>query len=163
LTALFFQALAAQLSCKGSQALSGRARRVHLLIAGTTFPQATRSCRAEVGIAYADGTAQRIELRSPGTWWPVEQDYLVDDYVFRMEEPHDPAVSVSWRVDLQTAAARATAPLRQPGMRGGKIPGGSAFVVSVETNSAKELKAIELHTRMYGVVLGWLGLTLERV
>jgi hypothetical protein len=57
-----------------TKTLRGRARKVHLLLAGTTFPQATKACHAEVVITYSAGEPYRAELRSPNTWWPVEQD-----------------------------------------------------------------------------------------
>ena len=141
--------------------LQGRARRVHLLLAGTTFPQATRSCHAEVVIAYATGQATRAELRSPNTWWPVEQDYLVDDYVFRLDSPQSTGVWVDWRVDLLAGEVRAL-DLSQRS-NGGTIKGGSAFVVSIDVDPGREMQIIELHTRLYGVVLAWMGMTLERV
>jgi hypothetical protein len=45
---------------------------------------------------------------------------------------------------------------------GGVIKGGSAFVVSIKVDPQRNLQAIELHTRLYGIVLAWMGLTLER-
>jgi hypothetical protein len=140
--------------------LRGRARKVHLLLAGTTFPQATRSCHAEVIITYATGEPQHTELRSPNTWWPVEQDYILDDYIFRLDSRQNAAVTVDWRIDLKSAHARTLDVTRSSGGRA--IDGGSAFVVSIEIDSHRELRAIELHTRLYGVVLAWMGLTLER-
>jgi hypothetical protein len=140
--------------------LLGRARRVHLLLAGATFPQATRSCHAEVVIAYATGEPQHAQLRSPDTWWPVEQDYILDDYIFRLDPRQNAAVRVEWRVDLFSGQSRELYPAKHSA--GGGIKGGSAFVVSIEADPQRELQAIELHTRLYGVVLAWMGMTLER-
>jgi hypothetical protein len=142
--------------------LHGRAQRLHLLLAGTTFPQATGSPHAEVSIAYGDGKVQHAQLTNPSTWWPVEQDYLVDDYLFCMRPSADLRISVPWRLDLATGNARPTDSLSQPGRPGAKVHGGSAFVVSIEIDATSELRSISLHTRLYGVVLGWLGLTMER-
>ena len=143
-----------------TKALQGRARKVHLLLAATTFPQATRSCHAEVTITYATGKPQFAELRSPNTWWPVEQDYMLDDYMFRLDPQQNDAVRVDWRVDLKSGQPRAL-DLARPS-RGGGISGGAAFVVSITTDPQRELQSIELHTRLYGIVLAWMGLTLER-
>lgn len=145
-----------------SKALVGRARRVHLLLVGTTFPQATRSCHADVTIAYAAGPSQTIELRSPNTWWPVEQDYLVDEYVFRLDPVTGSAVTVNWRVDLRSGKARRMNLATLRSQPGGPIPGGSAFIVSIDTDAQRELASIELHTCLYGIVLGWMGMTVER-
>lgn len=144
-----------------SKRFRGRARRVHLLLAGTTFPQATRSCHAEVVIAYATGESTRAELRSPNTWWPVEQDYMVDDYIFRLDPRQSRKVRVDWRVDLSSGRVRALDPTSRSS--GGEIKGGSAFVVSIDIDPDRELESIELHTRLYGIVLAWMGLTLERL
>ena len=142
--------------------LQGRALRLHLLLVGTTFPQATRSVHATVTVTYTEGPTTIAELASPHSWWPVEQDYMVDDYVFRMSDPEGSFVKVPWRVDLQKAEVRPTAPLRRPGTPGGNVPGGAAFVVSVELDANRALTAVELHVPIYGVVLGWMGATLER-
>jgi len=114
-----------------------------------------------VVITYATGRETRAELRSPNTWWPVEQDYLVDDYLFRLDSRQSAGVSVAWRVDLLSGQVRALDLTRRS--RGGAIKGGSAFVVSIDVDPGRELQTIELHTRLYGIVLAWMGLTLERV
>lgn len=142
------------------KSLRGRARMVHLLLAGTTFPQATRSCHGEVVIHYAAGKPDRVELRSPNTWWPVEQDYMLDDYIFRLDPEQNAAAGVEWRVDLLSGRARKLDKVSHS--PGGVIKGGSAFVVSIKVDPQRNLQAIELHTRLYGIVLAWMGLTLER-
>lgn len=142
--------------------LQGRARRAHLLLAGTTFPQATRSTHAALTVAYAMGAAQSVALRSPTTWWPVEQDYMVDDYLFRMEAEPEPQAVVDWRFDLRSGRARRIDldQLRRTG--GGRIDGGSAFVVSVDLDPTRELASLQMHVRLYGIVLACIGLSLER-
>jgi hypothetical protein len=128
-------------------------------LAGTTFPQATRSCHAEILVSYETGQPEVTELRSPNSWWPVEQDYLVDDYVFGLDPRRDSSPRVDWRVDLKSGNVRALYPSKSPGR--GAIDGGSAFVVTIDTDPQRTLRSIELHTRLYGVVLAWMGLTLE--
>jgi hypothetical protein len=142
--------------------LRGRARRAHLLLAATTFPQATRSTHAELKVDYTTGAPQLVGLSSPTTWWPVEQDYMVDDYIFRIEEDPHAAAVVDWRVDLRSGRARRVDldALRATG--GGRIEGGSGFVVSVELDPTRELAGLQLHARLYGIVLAWMGLSIER-
>jgi len=113
-----------------------------------------------VVISYATDQQQRVELRSPNTWWPVEQDYMLDDYIFRLDPEQNAAARVEWRVDLLTGRARKLDYVRHS--PGGVIKGGSAFVVSINVDPQRKLQAIELHTRLYGIVLAWMGLTLER-
>lgn len=142
--------------------LQGRARSLHLLIAGTTFPQATLSTHATVEVRYKDdGAPTRLELRSPAQWWPVEQDYMVDDYLFRLGPEEEAPVPLPWRVDLLTGNARQLEREQLRG-KGGPIKGGSAFVVDVSLDADRELAAVRIKCNLYGVVLGLLGLTLGR-
>lgn len=142
----------------------GRARAVHLLLIGTTFPQATRTAHATIQLAYGNGRRSEVfSLRSPNDWWPVEQNYLVDDYVFQMGryQHFQPDLTTTWRVDLQTGATRPISSLTHPGSRGGIVQGGAAFVVRVEADPQQELQSLHLHCQLYGVVLGLLGVTVE--
>lgn len=66
-----------------------------------------------------------------------------------------------WRIDLISGQARQ---LTRESLRGkgGPIPGGAAFTIEVELDPNRELAASTLHCDLYGVVLGLLGMTLER-
>jgi len=139
--------------------LGGKARKLHLLLAGTTFPQATGSTHATITVAYRDGESPTVTaLRSPRTWWPVEQDYPVDDYIFLLGEDEHP---LPWRVDLSSGRARQ---LTRESLRGkgGRIPGGAAFTIEVDLDANRELAACTLHCDLYGIVVGLLAMTLER-
>jgi hypothetical protein len=85
---------------------------------------------------------------------------MLDDYVFRLDPTQDAAVRVDWRFDLASGQVRALNLAQH--RAGGGIRGGGAFVVSIEIDPEKELEKIELHTRLYGIVMAWMGLTLER-
>lgn len=67
--------------------LTGRARGIYLLMAGTTFPQCSRMQHGTISVTYKDDTSATLMLRNPETWWPIEQDYLLDDYLFVNEAP----------------------------------------------------------------------------
>jgi len=139
--------------------LSGRARRLHLLLVSTTFPQATGSTHATVTVTYRDSAKPTVmELRSPQTWWPIEQDYAVDDYVFLLGGEESPE---TWRVDLSSGRSRQVSRDLLRG-KGGAIRGGAAFTVQLELEADRELADCALHCELYGVVLGVLALTLER-
>ncbi len=139
--------------------LGGRARKLHLLLVGTTFPQATGSTHATITVTYQDAKSPTVmELRSPRTWWPIEQDYPVDDYIFRVGEDEGP---LPWRVDLSSGRARKLSGESLRG-RGGRIPGGAAFAMDVDLDEHRELAACTLDCELYGVVMGLLGMTLER-
>jgi len=142
--------------------IGGRAQAVYLLLACTTFPQATRSLHGAVSVRYADGGAATVlELRSPANWWPIEQDYLVDDYVFRLEPIGAGEQPLPMRIDLQTGKVRVLERATSKG-QGRRIAGGSATVLRVAVEGNRELKEIELECRRHGVVMGVLGVTLGR-
>lgn len=139
--------------------LAGKGRKLHLLLAGTTFPQATGSTHATLSVAYRDAQPATImALRSPQSWWPIEQDYPVDDYIFLLGGNEDP---LPWRVDLSTAKGRKLIRESLRG-KGGPIRGGAAFTVEMDLDPDRELATCTLHCELYGVVLGLLAMTLER-
>lgn len=139
--------------------LGGKARKLHLLLAGTTFPQATGSTHATITVAYRDEKSPTVmALRSPRTWWPVEQDYPVDDYVFLLGEDEQP---LPWRIDLSSGRARRITRESLRG-KGGPIPGGAGFIIEVDLDEDRELAACTLHCDLYGIVLALLGMTVER-
>ena len=60
---------------------------VTLLMAGSTNPMQSRIDNGEVIVTYADGSTARLALANPETWWPIEQDYFIDDFQFRDDAP----------------------------------------------------------------------------
>ncbi|MDL2357706.1 MAG: DUF4450 domain-containing protein, partial [Pseudomonadota bacterium] len=81
-------------------ALHGQARRAFLLMAGTTNFMQSRIDNGEIVATYADGSEARTALRNPDNWWPIEQDYFIDDYQFPL------CGRLPVRVDLKTARVR---------------------------------------------------------
>ena len=137
--------------------LTGKAHTLYLLMTGTTFPQATRMEHGAVTVAYADGTLSRLSLRAPETWWPVEQDYVTDDYLFRM----DPARPLPPRVDLRSGRTRLLEHASFKG-KGGPVPGGAATVLHLPLYAERELVSVRIECSLYGVVVALLGITLGR-
>jgi hypothetical protein len=135
--------------------LNGRSSRAFLLMAGSTNPMQTGVDNGEVIVTYADGSAARLPLRNPTTWWPIEQDYFIDDYAFRFEGPLPP------RVDLKTGKIRVLEMESFKG-KGGKVSGGAATVLSLPLDAAKELKSLTVRALANEVVIGLMSLTLER-
>jgi hypothetical protein len=135
--------------------LAGRARRVHLLMAGSTNAMQSRLDNGEVIATYTDGTSSRLGLRNPETWWPIEQDYFTDDYQFRIEGP------LPTRVDLKTGAVRVLDAATFKG-QGRTIPGGAATALALELDPAKELKSLTVRALANDVVIGLMAVTLER-
>jgi len=135
--------------------LQGRARRVHLLMAGSTNAMQSRFDNGEVIATYADGTRARLTLRNPETWWPIEQDYFTDDFQFRIDGP------LPTRVDLKTGTVRVLESESFKG-RGGVVPGGAATVLALDLDPARELRSLTVRALANEVVIGLMAATLER-
>ncbi len=131
--------------------LTGRGRFVRLLMTGTTNAMQSRIDNGEVIVTYADGGRERLALHNPTTWWPIERDYLIDDYQFRAPGPRP------LRVDLATARVR----------RGGegvggseqRVPGGAATVLGLRIDPSRPLRSLTLRARANDVVIGLLAAT----
>ena len=135
--------------------LTGRAARVYLLMAGSTNPMQSRFDNGEVIIAYADGSQSRLPLENPTTWWPIEQDYLIDDFAFARPQP------IPLRVDLKTGNVRTLDVVTFKG-KGGRIDGGAATVLDLPLHPDRELRSLTVRTLANEVVIGLMSATLLR-
>jgi len=135
--------------------LAGKAGHVYLLMAGSTNHMQSRLDNGEVIVTYQDGTTARLALHNPTNWWPIDQDYFIDDYQFRRPEPIPP------RVDLETGKVRLLDEAEFKG-QGRKIPGGAATVLDLPLDPAKELRSLTVRTLANEVVIGLMGVTLAR-
>jgi len=136
-------------------ALTGHASGLYLLLAGTTLPQCSRMTHATVSVNYKDGTHATLPLRNPETWWPIEQDYLLDDYLFVNDAPLPP------RVDLRSGQTRLLDPAAFHG-KGRTVPGGAATILHLPLDADKPLASVEVRIELYGIVVALLGATLAR-
>jgi hypothetical protein len=135
--------------------LAGKASLAFLLMAGSTAAMQSRFDNGEVVVTYTDGTSARLSLNNPANWWPIDQDYFIDDYAFRRPEPLPP------RVDLETGKIRILNMDSFKG-KGGKVPGGAATVLDLPLDPAKELKSLTVRALANEVVIGLMSVTLER-
>ncbi len=135
--------------------VGGAATRVVLLMAGSTNPMQSRISNGEVVVTYGDGTTARLALRNPVTWWPIEQDYFIDDFQFRYDG------MLPMRVDLKTGRVRVLKDEEFKG-KGGKIPGGAATVLELQLDPAKEIKSLTVRALANDVVIGLMAATLVR-
>jgi hypothetical protein len=135
--------------------LTGKAQQVHLLMAGSTNAMQSRLDNGEVIVAYTDGTASRLALRNPETWWPIEQDYFIDDYQFRIDAP------LPTRVNLKTGEVRVLDHQTFKG-QGRVVPGGAATVLELRLDPTKELQSLTVRALANEVVIGLMAATLER-
>jgi hypothetical protein len=135
--------------------LSGKAQSLFLLMAGSTFPQCSRMTHAVVRVHYIDGSESVLELRNPETWWPIEQDYLLDDYLFVNTHPIPP------RVDLRSGQTRVLDTVTFRG-KGGMVKGGAANLLEVPLDRGKSLSSVQIEVKLYGIVVALLAATLLR-
>ena len=135
--------------------LAGKASRACLLMTGSANPMQCRIDNGEVVVTYTDGSTERLVLREPTTWWPIEQDYFMDKFAFARPEPVPP------RVDLKTGAVRVLTPADCIA-KNRFIPGGAATVLDLPLNPAKELKSLTLRTFSNELVIGLMAVSLMR-
>ena len=135
--------------------LTGQASHAYLLMAGSTYWMQSRLDNAEVVVTYTDDTTERLALNNPVNWWPIDQDYFIDDYQFRRPEPIPP------RVDLKTGEVRLLDPTTFQG-KGTTVPGGVANVLDLPLDPAKTLRSLTVRPLANEVVVGLMAVTLAR-
>jgi hypothetical protein len=135
--------------------LTGRASKAFLLVAGSTHGMHSRVDNGEVIVRYTDGSTTRLPLHNPTTWWPIDQDYFIDDFAFARPGPLPP------RVDLKTGRVRLLDPVTFRG-QGRPVPGGAATVLDLTLDPTKELQSLTLRALANEVVLGLMAITLQR-
>lgn len=135
--------------------LNGKGRHLYLLMAGSTNSMQSRFDNGAVIVTYADGSTERLVLRNPTTWWPIDQDYFIDDFGFNRPEPIPP------RVDLKTGKVRILDVESFKG-KGGPVEGGAATVLDLPLDADKELVSLTVRTLANEVVIGLMSATLVR-
>ncbi len=133
-----------------STPLHGRARHLAVLVAGSTGPMHSWIDNGEIEVTYTDGTSVRLPLTNPRTWWPIERDYVIDDFAFRH------VMSPPWRLELGTGQ------WYRPDGYGGRPTGGAATALSLQLDPTKELKSLTVRALSTEVVVGLLAASLAR-
>jgi hypothetical protein len=135
--------------------MGGYAKHAYFLMAGSTNFMQSRMDNGELIVAYTDGSTARLALRNPETWWPIEQDYFIDDYQFPLKAPLPP------RVDLRTGNIRLLDLATFKG-EGREVPGGAATVLELALDPSKQLQSLTVRTLSNDVVIGLMSVSLER-
>lgn len=135
--------------------VTGRANHIYLLMAGSTTAQTSRMVSGRVSVHYADGSLEQLELINPENWWPIEQDYLIDDYQFYRPGSLPP------RLDLKTGQFRVLDASGFKG-RGAVIDGGAATLLDMSLDPGKMLAVLEVEADAYEPVIGLMAATLAR-
>ena len=138
--------------------LKGNSSHAYFLMAGTTNPMQSRIVNGEITINYTDGTSDKLELKNPQNWWPIEQDYYIDGFAFTTDAPRPT------RIELKTGK-EILKDYKYTSIRGFSnfgIDGGAATVLELPLDNKKQLKNLVLRSVANDVVIGLMALTLER-
>jgi hypothetical protein len=138
--------------------LSGKARHLYLLMTGSTNAMQSRMTNGLVKVYYTDGSKETLELKNPENWWPVEQDYLDDEFAFTTDAPRPVRIQLKNGKEIEPGYDYHS--IR--GFTGRAIEGGAASLLDLPLNPMKELKSVQLVSRVNDVVMGILALTLLR-
>ena len=138
--------------------LQGRAGGVHLLMAGSTNSMQSRFTNGEVVVAYTDGTSDKLELKNPENWWPIEQDLMEDGFAFHTGAPKPLRVYLKTGEDTQMFSDFTTI----KGFSNRGIDGGAATVLELPLDASKELKLLTVKAIANDVVIGLMSVTLVR-
>ncbi len=135
--------------------LTGRASKIYLLMAGSTWAMQSRFVNGELVFNYTDGTVTTVALENPSTWWPIHQDYFIDDFAYARPGP------LPVRVDLRSGNIRVLDAAKFAG-QGRTVPGGAATVLDISLDPKKELKSMTVRAIANEVVIGLMSATLQR-
>ena len=149
--------------------LKGKASHAYLLMAGSTNPMQYAIENAVIRVEYADGTRDELMLTPPVNWCPIEQDFLENATAFPQPElrpyrvgPASGKVSRHLFRDLHLAANKNMADV--PGFKKAvaEIEGGAAILLDMPLDARKKLKRLILRTLSNEVVIGLMGITLQK-
>lgn len=137
-------------------------------MAGSTNHMQSRIDNGLVIVDYTDGTADTLHLQNPHNWCPIEQDYYEDGQAFHAAQPRP------YRIDFATAkVTRELMPMGKhygkavaSGVAGSyndrKLEKGAGIILDMPLNPRKKLKQLTLRTLSNDVVIGLMGITLQR-
>ncbi len=139
--------------------LKGKASKVYLLVAGTTYFMQSHLLNGTIRIQYKDGHTETLELILPENLLPINQDVFIDGWAFDSKEPRP------WRVRLKTGDV-SKFHAGDLGVRMSNNPlyveGGMATMLDIPLNPAKELASLSLETVANEIIIGLMGITLTR-
>ncbi|MEI7421027.1 MAG: DUF4450 domain-containing protein [Prolixibacteraceae bacterium] len=141
---------------KVSLTLTGKAKHLYLLMAGSGHHMQSRMVNGLVNVEYTDGTKEELPLVSPDNWWPIEQDFYEDGYAFSMDAVRPP------RLYLKTGEWQLISYDILSKNKPRRIDGGAASILDLPLNPQKELKRLTLETKTNDVVIGLMAATLSR-
>ncbi|MCH5239836.1 MAG: DUF4450 domain-containing protein [Muribaculaceae bacterium] len=140
--------------------LDGKASHLYLLMAGSTNHMQADIENARIIVGYTDGTTQTTPLINPYNWAPIELDFYNDEHAFALA----PGALPPYRMSLKTGhiSRNLGEELGIQGVADRYIDGGAAILLDIPADPDRELESISLETLSGDVVVGLMGLTLQR-
>jgi hypothetical protein len=138
--------------------LSGKASRVYLLMAGSTNPMQSHVTNGMVVVKYSDDTGDTLLLENPDNWWPIEQDYYVDNYAFKAGWELPERLYLKEGKFAKGLSSYSTI----KGFSNMAIDGGAASVLNISLDKNKTLQSLTLYAIANDVVIGLMAATLVR-
>ena len=138
--------------------LEGKASHAYLLLAGSTNHMQCHIANGVLKVRYTDGTYTELTLTNPDNWCPIEQDFYVDGKAFTVPEPRP------YRLHLKTGKVSRDLgkELGITGVYGREIEGGAGVLLDMPLDPEKTLESLTLETLANDVVIGLMGVTLQR-
>lgn len=136
--------------------LTGSASHAYFLLAGSTNPMQSRLVNGIITVNYTDGSSSVLELKNPENWWPIEQDYFIDEYAFATGAPKPIRLSLKTGEVIPEKYKYTSI----KGFANYAIDGGAATLLDLPLNPQKQLKNLVLKTIANDVVIGLMGITL---
>ncbi|WEK71011.1 MAG: DUF4450 domain-containing protein [Candidatus Chryseobacterium colombiense] len=138
--------------------VSGRAKKIYFLMAGSTNPMQSQIINGKITVQYVDSSTSELELKNPVNWWPIEQDLFDDNFAF--EIPDD---KIPYRVQLKTGELYKGGSLSNyssiKGFTDRQVDGGAATILDIPLDPNKELKSVKLTAVSNDVVIGMMSAT----
>ena len=138
--------------------LQGKASHAYLLMAGSTNHMQSRIDNGQIVVTYTDGTTDTLPLYNPHNWCPIEQDYYEDGLQFHAAQPRP------YRLDFASLkVSREHMPMGERyGYQQRDFKAGAAVMLDMPLNAHKPLSSITIRTLSNDVVIGLMGVTLQR-
>lgn len=148
--------------------LNGKATHAYLMMAGSTNHMQSRIDNGVITVRYTDGSSEVLPLHNPHNWCPIEQDYYEDGLAFTAASPRP------YRVDF--ANGKVSRELMGMGKHYGNpksesgagshddrtFEKGAGIILDMPLDYTKELESLTVTTLSNDVVIGLMGVTLQR-
>lgn len=151
--------------------LSGKATTLYLLMAGSTNHMQCHIDNGYVRAYYTDGTYSELPLVNPYNWAPIEQLFFEDGGAFNRDRyvpgstplPLDYGAQSLYRLRLKTGEVsnRLAEKIGFPGVTR-ELDGGAGVLLELPVDSSKELSHLTVEAVSNEVVIGLMGVTIQR-